>query len=137
MPLYLLNVCDISSDNCENQLSITRRILSELGCNENKIVTVYNKCDKLTDEIDILVDDRNLCVSAKSGFGLDKLMERIENELCSTVRLKLAIPYDKLNLIGKIKKRGTVVSQDYNESGAELDAYVDKKDLYLVKEFIL
>ncbi len=133
----ILNVCDISSDNCENQLSITRRILSELGCDENKIVTVYNKCDKLAGGIGISINERNLCISAHSGFGLDKLSERIENELCSTVRVKLAIPYDSLSLIGKIKKRGNIVSQEYNESGADVDAFVDKKDLYLVKDFIL
>ena len=133
----ILNVCDISSDNCENQLSITRKILSELGCDENKIVTIYNKCDKLSGVIGISLDERNLCVSAYSGFGLNKLTERIENELCSTARVKLAIPYDSLSLIGKIKKRGTVVSQEYNENGAEVDAFVDKKDLYLVQDFIL
>lgn len=133
----ILNVCDISSDNCESQLSITRRILSELGCDENKIVTIYNKCDMLTGGIGVSVDERHICISAKSGYGTDKLLERIENELCSTVRLKLAIPYDKLNLIGKIKKRGTVVSQDYNESGVVVDAFVDKKELYLVQEYII
>lgn len=133
----ILNVCDISSDNCESQLSITRRILSELGCDENKIVTVYNKCDKLSGGIGILLDERNLCVSAYSGFGLDKLTQRIEDELCSTVRVKLAIPYENLSVIGKIKKRGNVVSQEFSENGAEVDAFVDKKDLYLVKDFIL
>ncbi len=133
----ILNVCDISSDLREQQLSVTRKLLSELGCDDEKIVTIYNKCDTLPGGIGVDVDNRNIVISAHSGFGIDKLINKIEEELCSTVRLNLSIPYDKMSLIGRIKVRGNIVSQEYTEQGAVLDAYVDKKDLHLVKEFVL
>lgn len=133
----ILNVCDISSDQREEQLAVTTKLLSELGCDKNKILTVYNKCDKLAGGIAIDPDPKKLVISAYSGFGIDRLLCRIEDELCSTVKLKLAIPYDKLSLIGKIKQRGTVVSQEYTQEGAELNAFVDKKDLHYVKDYIL
>ncbi len=133
----ILNVCDISSDQRDDQLRITTKILSELGCDNDKIVTVYNKCDKLSGGIAVDTDPKNIVISAYSGFGIDKLLGKIEDELCSTVRLKLSIPYEKLSLIGKIKQRGTVVSQQYSNEGAEIDAFVDKKELYLVKDYII
>jgi len=129
----ILNVCDISSPDMESQLSVTRRILSELGCNEDKIITVYNKCDKL----EKIEDDKGIIISAQSGFGMEKLIEIIEQTLCSTVLLELLIPFGKMDVISKIRKRGTVISEDYLENGVKIRANVDKKDLYLVEKFVI
>lgn len=133
----ILNVCDISSDKREQQLSVTRKLLSELNCDSEKIVTVYNKCDKLVGGMATDGDKNNIYVSAKSGFGMDALVNKIEQCLCSTVKLNLLLPYDKLDLIGKIKKRGNIEEQEYVENGVKIKANVDKKDLYLIKDFVV
>lgn len=133
----ILNVCDISSDNYKQQLSITTQLLLELGCEEDKIITVFNKCDKLVGGIGIDLDPKNVVVSAHSGYGLDRLVERIEEEVCSTVKLNLLFPYDKMEVLGKIRQNGTVVSEEYTENGVLVEVYVDKKDLYLVADLIV
>ncbi len=133
----ILNVCDISSDDYENQLAISKKLLLELGCDENKIVTVYNKCDKLAGGIGILADDNSVVVSAHSGYGLDNLLKRIENELCSTAKLNLLFPYDKMDLIAKIRKNGSVTKQEYGENGVFVTAFVSKKEIYLVEKYII
>ena len=109
--------------------------MSELGCDADKIVTVGNKCDKLEGQIAVDPDGEMIMVSAHSGFGLDRLLDKIENKVCSTVKLNLIIPYDKMDVIAKIRKNGTVVSEEYAENGVEVNAFVDKKDLYIVKDF--
>ena len=76
-------------------------------------------------------------VSAHSGFGMDKLLKRIENELCSTVKLNLIFPYDKMDIIAKIRKNGSVVSQEYGENGVSVTAFVSKKEIYLVEKYII
>ena len=129
----ILNVCDISSPDMESQLSITRRILSELGCSDDKIVTVYNKCDRLEN----IKDEKEIVISAKSGFGMEKLVEKLEQMLGSTVLLECLIPFDKMDVIAKIRKRGMVISEDYLENGVKIRANVDKKDLYLVEKFVI
>ncbi len=133
----ILNVCDISSDDYENQLAISKKLLLELGCDENKIITVYNKCDKLVGGIGVLADENSVVVSAHSGFGLDNLLKRIENELCSTVKLNLLFPYDKMDVIAKIRKNGSVTKQEYNENGVSVTAFVSKKEIYLVEKYII
>ena len=133
----ILNVCDISSDDYENQLAISKKLLLELGCDENKIVTVYNKCDKLAGGIGVISDENSVVVSAHSGFGLDNLLKRIENELCSTVKLNLLFPYDKMDVIAKIRKNGSVTSQEYHENGVSVTAFVSKKEIYLVEKYII
>lgn len=129
----ILNVCDISSPDMESQLSITRRILSELGCSDDKIVTVYNKCDRLEN----IKDEKEIVISAKSGFGMEKLVEKLEQMLGSTVLLECLIPFDKMDVIAKIRKRGMVISEDYLENGVKIRANVDKKDLHLVEKFVI
>ncbi len=130
----ILNVCDISSEDMESQLSVTRRILSELGCNEDKIITVYNKFDKLESAKAV---ENKLVVSAHSGYGIPELIKRIEQELCSTILLEMLIPFDKMDIIAKIRKRGTVISEDYLENGVKIKANVDKKDAYMVENFVI
>ena len=133
----ILNVCDISSDDYESQLSISKKLLLELGCDEEKIVTVYNKCDKLVGGIGVFPDENSVVVSAQSGYGLDSLLKRIEKELCSTVKLSLLFPYDKMDLIAKIRKNGSVLSQEYGENGVSVAAFVSKKEVYLVEKYII
>lgn len=133
----ILNVCDVSSDKREEQLLITRKLLSELNCDAEKIVTVYNKCDKLVGGIATDGDKNNVYVSAHSGFGMDALTRKIEQRLCSTVRLKFLLPYDSLGIMGKIKKRGNIIEQEYVQDGVEIEADVDKKDLYLIQDYVI
>lgn len=131
----ILNVCDISSDTRHQQISVTTKLLSELGCQEDKILTVYNKCDKLNGGIAVDLD--SIIISANSGYGIDNLINKIQDAVCSTVNLKLILPYDKMDLIGKIKQRGNLVSQNYLDVGVEIEANIDKKDLHLVKDFVV
>ena len=132
----ILNVCDISSDDYQNQLSVSNKLLSELGCSEDKIITVYNKCDKLVGSIGVMSEPNSIVVSAHSGYGLDALVNRIETELSSTVKLNLLFPYEKISLIGRIRQNGNVISENYSENGVEVTAYVSKKEIYLVEQYI-
>lgn len=131
----ILNVCDISSDTRHQQISVTTKLLSELGCQEDKILTVYNKCDKLNGGIAVDLD--SIIISANSGYGIDTLINKIQDAVCSTINLKLILPYDKMDLIGKIKQRGNLVSQNYLDVGVEIEANIDKKDLHFVKDFVV
>lgn len=133
----ILNVCDISSEDFESQLAVSNTILAELGCDRNKIVTVYNKCDKLVGTMSVDVNPQNIVVSAHSGFGLDLLVKRIEDELCSTIKLNLLVPYDKMNVLGKIRQNGQIISEEYGQDGVSVCVFISKRDIKLVEKYIL
>jgi len=133
----ILNVWNISSDDYEKQLSVSNKLLSELGCDSEKIVTVYNKCDNLAGSIAVDPNPNKIIVSAHSGYGLEKLIDKIENELSSTINLDILIPYDKMDVLSKIRKNGNIISQDYREDGVYIKADIDKKDVYLIKGYIV
>ena len=71
-------------------------------------------------------------ISAKSGEGLDRLLDAIARNLPeSAKRMKLLFPYDKAGLIADIRRLGKVFSEEYTENGIAVDGLVDIK---LVKE---
>lgn len=65
------------------------------------------------------------------------MLEKISRLLEPTqIRLTLEIPYDKGALLSLLRREGKIFSQEYTEKGTLLDALVDKKQLYLVEEYI-
>ncbi len=132
----ILNVCDISSPQYKSQLEVTRALLAELQCDPEKIVTIYNKCDLAVETALLFSEHGSIIVSAQSGIGLEALLETIASKVCSTVRIKLCLPYDRLDLIGVVKEQGRIVSQEYTETGVVLDAYADRKILNKLSTFI-
>lgn len=133
----ILNVCDVSSPEFDQQLEVTTGLLKELGAENVPVLTVLNKCDKLP-ELPMTLNKSTAAISAKTGMGLDKLLEKIVLNLPQTHRhLHLLIPYDKSGLIGEIRQNGKVYEEEYREEGTFLDANVDLKICHRVQDYIL
>ncbi|WP_432650218.1 GTPase HflX [Huintestinicola sp.] len=132
----ILNVIDISSDDAYGQAKVTNELLSELGCDGIPKIDVLNKCDKLPGYENIPEDSTTVKISAKQGFGFDRLLECIAANLPEqAVRGSFVIPYDKGSLLNTIRADGKIFSEEYTESGTLIDALVDKKVLYMVEEY--
>lgn len=132
----LLNVCDVSSDEVREQIDVTERLMAELGAEATPVVTVLNKCDRLAGFEPIAALGGNVLVSAKTGFGLDALLQKVAERLEATqVRMRLAIPYDQGGLLAEIRAGGRIFSEQYTGEGTEIDALVDKKILSRVQAY--
>ncbi len=128
----VLNVCDISSNERDIQLQVTREVLAEIGVDDEKIITVYNKCDK---EHHSLLSENGIMVSAKSGFGIEKLLRAIDEKLSDRVyALDIVLPYEKAGLVNTIIENGVIYSQQYTDAGIQIKGVVDKKLAYLFKD---
>lgn len=120
----ILHVCDVSDPEAAEKAEVTLKTLAELGAGEIPVVTVLNKCDKLTENIP--VDDKTVKISALKGEGIDRLLEVTARNLPETARrMKLLVPYDKAGLTAKIREKGKVFSEEYREDGVLVDALVD------------
>ena len=129
----VLNVCDISSEDRDNQLEITRGVLDEIGVDKDNIITVYNKCDK---EHQPFLMENGVRVSAKSGFGLETLLEKIDEKLSDRMeQLDILLPYSQTGLVNTIRENGVVHSEEYTADGIAVKGIVDKKFAYLYKEY--
>lgn len=66
-----------------------------------------------------------LLVSAKTGYGLDSLLAKIDEILAHRVRtIEVLLPYDKLALADVFRTRGSVLAEEYRENGVYYRATV-------------
>lgn len=134
----ILNVCDASSDEAHVHLEVTRKLLEELGCTNQPIIPVMNKCDLVPEINDVPMIGNAVRISAKNGTGIENLLNAIEDNLPIRVkRLSLLIPHNKAGLISEIRKNATLLNEEYIDSGIIVDAIVDDKIWYKVSDFIV
>lgn len=132
----LLNVCDVSSEEVQEQLEVTERLMAELGVADTPMLTVLNKCDRVAGFEPVVNLGNNVMISAKTGFGFDTLLQKIAAALTpSQVRVTLEIPYDKGSLLSEIRQEGKVFNEQYAENGTRVDALVDIKILHKVEQY--
>lgn len=134
----ILNVCDASSDEASLHLEVTEKLLVSLGCVDTPIVPVLNKCDLLTDDMDIMRIGNAVKISAKNGTGIDSLLEAIEDNLPLRVKkVKLLFPFDKAGLAASLRKTSTVNSEEYTADGVEVEAVIDEATYGRLREYVI
>ena len=132
----LLHIIDASNSDYKLQKETTKTVLKELGINDKKIVDVYNKIDKMNDNINLSLDEKSLCISAKQGTNLDKLLKLVRTELgVEAIKTNLIIQYDKGNILSQLHKDAIVISTEYAEQGIVCEVQIDKDIHYKYKEF--
>lgn len=132
----LLNVCDISSPEFDQQLEVTHLLLKDLGAEDIPTVTVLNKCDKL-EEPPLVLDNQTAAISARTGQGLEAMLEKIEKNLPETHRkVTLLIPYSHTALVNEIRSSGKVLEEEFTEKGTRITALIDIKLLHKAVDFI-
>ena len=131
----IVRVADAGDEQREEQLSVTDEVLDGLDCADIPRLTVYNKCDKpntLSFDPDILL------TSAKTGYGLDKLLQKLDEVLSDRVHtIRVLLPYDKLGLAAPMRERGSVQTEEYREDGLYLEGIVKTEDLHCFEGYLV
>jgi GTP-binding protein HflX len=73
----ILHVIDVSHEDWQAQAEICGKLITELGAGDTPRIDAYNKCDLAPDSVPRGKPD-SVCVSAKTGEGLDNLLTQIE-----------------------------------------------------------
>lgn len=123
---FLLLVLDASSPALDEQWETTRSVLHELGAEDKKILTVFNKTDRLDPETDAvllarlhgLFPENTVFVSAATGAGLDELKLRLQALAGAQKRLlRLKLPPDRADLRAAAFARGQVLEESCDDAG--------------------
>lgn len=132
----ILNVCDASSEEARTHMQVTTDLLESLGCGDRPIITVLNKCDLVRDDV-LAQDFRSyIRISAKTGTGVDKLLQAIDDNLPVRMkRVKLLIPFANAGLASEIRTKGTLICEEYVSEGLEIEAVVDEMLYSKLKQF--
>ena len=113
----LLHVIDVSNPEWQQQAAVVENLIRELGAGELPRIDVFNKSDRLPAG-EIMPHGEDICsISAKTGEGVDKLLEMIAERLDSgSRRVELRIPYDKGGLLDQLYREAKVESVEYGET---------------------
>lgn len=132
----ILNVCDASSDEAALHLEVTQKLLESLGCQGSPIIPVLNKCDLLTGLDSIPMIGKAVRISAKTGQGVDELLDAIEENLpVRMIRAKWLLPFDKAGLAAEIRREGNLLAEEYTAEGLEIEAVVEAELYRRLKDY--
>ncbi len=131
----IIRVADAADPLREEQLDVTDEVLDSLDCADIPRLTVYNKCDKSGA---ISFDPDILLTSAKTGYGLPQLLEKLDHLLSDRVRtIRVLLPYDKLGLAAPMRERGSVQTEEYRPEGLYLEGIVKREDLHHYEGYLV
>lgn len=131
---FLLHVVDVSNPDALNQIKSVNNVLKEIGCSEKPVLEIFNKVDvvKNINDFDLLqtLYPDAVCISARTGFGLDSLSEAV------TVRYKgaeLLIRVTGSLSNGKIQNflraHGQILNEQYDDSFVIIEAKLGRNQL--------
>jgi GTP-binding protein HflX len=137
----LIHVLDISHPNAQEQAETVLRVLRDLGADRIPCLTALNKVDRIAPTMDAgqvgrMASELGLpldyvAISARYGWGLEQLRERIEERLATdSVSLEVTVPYSQQELVALFRERGQVAEEEYRPEGVYLKGRLPRRFLY-------
>ena len=123
----ILHVVDASSPQMDQQMYVVYETLKNLGVTDKKIVTLFNKQDKMTENQPHrdLKAEKTIRISAKWGEGLGEVKQILEDLLNEkNVLIERFYDYRDAGVISLIRKYGQLLEEEYREDGIYVKAYV-------------
>lgn len=136
----LVIVVDSSDPYAEDHIRIVDSILDELGAGQKPSLIALNKVDKINacNESRITSDRTIIEISAKTGFGLDKLKDYFKEMLLEVrIKVKLAIPFSEGWVLPWLYENGKVLSAEYDENSSIVEAELDKEALARIEKYTI
>ncbi len=130
----LLHVIDASSPNFEEQMSVVKDTLDEIGVKHGRIIEVFNKVDSLKNKeiLSGLKQKHNdaVFISAKKGLNISSLLKKIKDTITSedaetVIKLK---PHDYKGL-NEIYQKSEVKEVKYLKTGIRVKVKSNNSNL--------
>jgi GTP-binding protein HflX len=125
----LIHIVDLSHPRVDEQMQAVDGVIKELDAYGKQTLIVFNKIDNLPNRE--LADSYlnrfpgSVAISARTGEGLDRLVQALEDALSSwRLRSRFRIPAKESALIAEIHRVGHVLELRYEGSDAVIVAHV-------------
>ena len=130
----LLHIVDVSNPDALKQIESVNEVLAEIGCGEAPTLEVLNKVDivKKIGELEMLqtLFPDAVCISAKTGFGLEQLSEAVSVKYKGD-ELLLQVSSSQSN--GKVQSflraYGQILKEQYCDGSVLIDARLGRNQL--------
>ena len=125
----ILHIVDGSDENPEGQIDAVREVLAEIDAAKIPELIVVNKIDA-ADPVTLgrlMRRERNvIAVSAKTGEGIDELLQAIERNLPGpSIEVRALVPYTRGDLVSRVLQDGIVFEREHRDDGTYVHAKVD------------
>lgn len=116
----LILVSDASNPEAGIQHEVVESVLEKLGATHQPRIEVMNKWDARLTDLPFMPDDA-VCISAKTGDGVEALMNRIalcfqENEK----NYEVLVPFHQYGLMNDLKQQGKILEEAHEDAGTRL-----------------
>jgi len=126
----LAHVIDATDPATPEKITAVLGVLEQLGALDSPTITVVNKIDAATPEqLAQMPEPGEDCVwvSALSGEGIAELCQIIERHAAEQLRrMTLVLPFDRLDVLDEVHRRGQVIEERYDAQGVRLVAEVPR-----------
>lgn len=119
----ILHVVDISHPNALAQYQAVQQTLQEIGAGHIPVITALNKVDRLGQSPEAIREKladypSAIAISALKGWGLDTLLQRIQQMLFETMTpVYVRLPYQQGGLISLFHEMGQVERIEHERGG--------------------
>ena len=130
----ILHVADASHPDCMLHMESVEGVLAEVGVQDVPRILVLNKTDRVEDPLDLrhLANGRSpsVCVSARTGAGVDELTSLVEQQIRATQsEVEFEIPASEGKLLAWLAERGTVLRRQYDEGNVRVRVRLGAADM--------
>lgn len=136
----ILHVIDASSEDLEIQYKTTMDILEDLKVDRSRILTVFNKMDKV--ETDLMIHPKHgenrIYISARDDENMDKLLKAIEDNLPERFyNVKLLIGYENSDILSDILDKHNHEELEYTENGVSIRVILNEAEFRKYERFVI
>ncbi len=134
---FLLHVIDVSSPEADNQITVVKNVLEEIGAGGKPMINVYNKCDVNGDFVQPS-GDKGVFISARTGMGISSLIDAVADTAPGKkTECRLLIPYSAGGVLNTLHEQEKVLSEEYTAEGTEVVVLLDNAARGRMSEYII
>ncbi len=136
----LIHVIDSSNPEMHTQMKVVDELIENLGCRAKRIIAVFNKCDvapPLSPRPEGNYTDF-VSVSAKSGEGMDELIEILHDALPGKKKqVDVLIPYSDSKTAAQLHDGEVILAESYEADGTKITLMADEALYARLREYII
>lgn len=137
----IVHVADGSNPEYLQHIQVVSGILTELGAGDKPVVLAFSKADARPENLELPAQlpgtDKTVCISAKTGEGLDELIAAI-SDVAPGKKQKfcLKIPFSQGALLSELHENHPVLQEEYEADGTRVEVLLDAKEYNRFKPFL-
>jgi GTP-binding protein HflX len=136
----VLHVADASSHELDRQIAAVREVLGEIGAGGVPEVLALNKIDVVSDVERARLTRRfpdAIAVSARTGEGVDRLLEAIEEAVRPPLEVTFLVPFGRDDVTARLYREAEVLGTEVTHEGTRVRARVDEVQRAMFTAFLV